>query len=120
MMDISDGLSIDLARLCEASCVGAVLYEDRIPAVHIPESWRTRLGLGQRANLEFALHGGDDYELLFTVPKRYAGILNRWRGEVPVTCIGEIRKSRGISLVTPAGERALKPQGWDHFKSPER
>jgi thiamine-monophosphate kinase len=118
MMDISDGLSIDLARLCEASRVGAVLYEDRIPAVSIPNSWRTRLGLGQRTNLEFAFHGGDDYELLFTVPKRYVGVLNRWRGAVPVTCIGEIRKGRGILLVTTTGTHSLKPLGWDHFKSP--
>src|SRR5207237_1560856 len=57
MIDLSDGLSTDLAHICDESRVGAVVYEDAIPMAH--------RGV---AALEFALHGGEDYELLFTAP----------------------------------------------------
>src|SRR5262249_5814708 len=66
MIDTSDGLSTDLGHLCEASGVGARLWLKSIPAVRVPPALRSR-GLDP---LELALHGGEDYELLFTVPQR--------------------------------------------------
>src|SRR5580658_1954444 len=75
MMDISDGLSIDLVRLCEGSQVGAVVNAERLPIVGIPEQWRRRLNLAASEAQNYALNGGDDYELLFTVPKRQVGKL---------------------------------------------
>jgi thiamine-monophosphate kinase len=96
-MDLSDGLSLDLYRLCEESKCGATLDG------HLP--------VAKGASLEQALHGGEDYELLFTVgpelriPKKIAGL--------PVTRIGAITNTpREITL---AGE-PLRPLGFDHFR----
>ena len=117
MLDISDGLSIDLARLCEASRVGARVSADDIPKVGIPERWRRRLNLAASAAQNYALSGGDDYELLFTVPKRKAGKLRRLPDGIPLTCIGEITRSRNLVLVDPKGQESiLRPIGWDHFQ----
>jgi thiamine-monophosphate kinase len=119
MMDISDGLSIDLARLCEASQVGARVEADRIPAVSISEQWRRRLNLAACEAQNYALNGGDDYELLFTVPKRQANKLSRAPSGVPLTCIGEITRNSDLLLVDEAGQSSiLRPQGWDHFQRP--
>jgi thiamine-monophosphate kinase len=99
-IDISDGLSTDMAHICEESGVGAVLVGDKIPRGALP--------------LEFALHGGDDYELLFTagptarVPATIGG--------VPITRIGEVIAGRSMWLLSADGRRSrLKPQGWEHF-----
>jgi thiamine-monophosphate kinase len=117
MMDISDGLSIDLARLCKASRVGARVSADDIPKVGIPERWRRRLNLAASAAQDYALNGGDDYELLFTVPKRNAGKLSPPPDGIRLTCIGKITKSRALVLVDAKGRKsALKPKGWDHFQ----
>jgi thiamine-monophosphate kinase len=107
MSDISDGLSTDLNHICEESGVGAEIWENAIP--------RGTVGKNREpVNLRFALHGGDDYELLFTarpgrpVPAEICA--------VPVTCIGEIARSRKISIITENGKRMpLKPGGWQHF-----
>lgn len=99
-IDVSDGLSVDLMHLCEESGVDAVIEEKLLP-------------LG--GTLEQALHGGEDYELLFTspqaVPKRIAG--------VPVTRIAMIEPRRGkaarVDIVRANGRRErLKPMGWEH------
>jgi thiamine-monophosphate kinase len=116
MMDISDGLSIDLARLCEASQVGARVEAARVPAVSISKRWRLSLNLAASEARNYALNGGDDYELLFTVPKRQANKLSRAPGGVPITCIGEVTKSRDLVLIDRGGQESiLKPKGWDHF-----
>jgi thiamine-monophosphate kinase len=118
MMDISDGLSIDLARLCQASKVGARVSADHIPVVGIAERWRRRLNLPDSAGQNYALNGGDDYELLFTIPKRQAGKLRRPPDGARLSCIGEITEGQSLVLVDPAGhESILKPEGWDHFQN---
>lgn len=113
MIDLSDGLSTDLARLCAASRAGARLWLDRIPAVDVPPLLRAR-GFDPRA---FALHGGDDYELLFTVPRRLAKEIPARHIGVRLTPIGEIIRQRKISLVGNTGRATLLPaRGWEHFR----
>jgi thiamine-monophosphate kinase len=109
-IDISDGLSTDLAHLCEESGVGAVLHEHSIP--------RTRWSQdGYRSSaLHFALHGGDDYELLFTA--RPEAKIPARIGKVPVRRIGEIiaDRDRRIFLMDSHGQRKpITPGGWQHF-----
>jgi len=114
MMDISDGLSTDLHRLCEASGVGARVYAEKIPAVELPPSLARRL---KTTALELALHGGEDYELLFTLPKSRAARLPRRLAGVPLTFIGEITRPRKLVLLDSRGrETKLSPRGWDHFR----
>jgi thiamine-monophosphate kinase len=112
LIDISDGLSTDLARLCQASKVGARIREASLPVPAI--------GLRRPAGLELlqlALHGGEDYELLFTVPPgKVRQIPTEFRG-VPLHCIGVVESSKPIYLVRPNGAaKVLKPSGFDHFQ----
>jgi len=108
MIDTSDGLSTDLAHLCEESHVGAEIVADLIP--------RARVGKPAReVDLDIALHGGEDYELLFTVsagkriPLQIAG--------VKLTQIGRISRARGIFVNNPRGVAyELHPRGWEHFR----
>lgn len=125
MMDLSDGLSTDLTRLCKASGVGAVLNESQIPSVVVPKPLQKILHAS-----DLALHGGEDYGLLFTVPPRLLGrIPAAMRGArttmritpqitPQITRIGEIVRGHGVRLVEADGQvSALAPGGWDHFKS---
>jgi thiamine-monophosphate kinase len=109
MIDISDGLSTDLNHICEESEVGAELQTEALPRATVGKP-------GREVDLELALHGGEDYELLFTaplgklVPSRIAG--------VSVTLIGCITRSRRVLLKNQNGEdHELRPQGWEHFRS---
>jgi thiamine-monophosphate kinase len=113
MMDLSDGLSSDLRRLCEASKVGAVITSENLPAVRVTKLERKN-GVDP---LQLALHGGDDYELLFTVSKSKATRLPRSVGGVAITRIGEITRARDVLVVDDDGHsRVLKPRGWDPFR----
>jgi len=103
-IDVSDGLSTDLGHICEESGVGALVREAAIPR---PSGLPT-------SSLHYALHGGEDYELLFTapgsrpVPSKIAG--------VRVTRVGEIIRGRDMWLVDSHGQRKpLPPRGWEHF-----
>jgi thiamine-monophosphate kinase len=105
MIDLSDGLSTDLAHICQASGVGALVAEHSIPRPSTPGT----------SSLHFALHGGEDYELLFTVPgprtlpPKIAG--------VRVTRIGEIIRGSRMWLTDSHGQRKpLGPGGWEHFR----
>jgi thiamine-monophosphate kinase len=108
MMDISDGLSTDLARMCEASGVGAVIAEGCLPGPRgVPRDEANRL----------ALHGGDDYGLLFTVPKSRIKKLKRNLRNFPIEYVGAITKKRKILLVKGEGvAEELVPGGWDPFR----
>jgi thiamine-monophosphate kinase len=114
MIDTSDGLSTDLGRLCEASGVGAVVWASKIPAVRVPPKLQGR-GLNP---LHLALNGGEDYELLFTVPKRLISRLPRRLGSLPISLIGEITRSKQI-LLRDNKERIkpLRSGGWDPFRA---
>jgi thiamine-monophosphate kinase len=105
MIDLSDGLSTDLAHVCQESKVGALVAEHSIPRPTIPGG----------NSLHFALHGGEDYELLFTVPA--PRVLPPRIAGVRVTRIGEIIRGRGVWLTDSHGQRkALGPAGWEHFR----
>jgi thiamine-monophosphate kinase len=103
-LDLSDGLSTDLAHLCEESGVAAEVDAATLP-IH------------PAATLAQALNGGEDYELLFAasptvrMPRAIAG--------VSVTKIGRILASRrnrpAVTLLTPQGPQPLEPRGWEHF-----
>jgi len=113
MMDLSDGLSSDLSRLCAASRVGARIAIDKIPKVKV-----LRGKAPKRLNAtELALHGGDDYELLFTVrPNRARGLPSAFEG-IPLTCMGEITRERRLVRVGPGvREETLAVRGWDPFR----
>jgi thiamine-monophosphate kinase len=113
MIDTSDGLSTDLAHLCEASGVGARVWANRIPKVTVPID----LQMHGLEPLRLALDGGEDYELLFTAPKSSERRLARAVRGVPITIIGEITRDKRILLVDDAGKaKALPAQGWEPFR----
>jgi len=113
MMDLSDGLSSDLPRLCAASAVGACLEKAMIPQVRAAD---VALKHGHDP-LQLALHSGDDYELLFTIPPRKARLLPKTFRGVPLTAIGEMTRKQDL-LVREENGRAwqLLPRGWDPFR----
>lgn len=116
MIDTSDGLSSDLQNLCFASRVGAIVEWERVPVVRVP-SPLPYAGLNAK---DAALHGGDDYELLFTVSRgNLKKIPRRWRG-VRLTPIGRITRAKAILLTDAGRERPLFPMGWDPFRRPKR
>ncbi len=113
VIDISDGLSTDLTRLCQASGVGTEILASMIPVATLGH----RKPPPDLNTMQLALHGGEDYQLLFTVsPDRLASIPRKFHG-VPLHRIGEIQRTKQIMLVRADGTRSrLLPQGFDHFR----
>ncbi|MFZ0299895.1 MAG: thiamine-phosphate kinase [Candidatus Sulfotelmatobacter sp.] len=111
MIDTSDGLSTDLAHICEESGVGAELLAETIPRASIGRPAR-------EVDLQSALHGGEDYELLFTAP-RSKRIPSHIAG-VPITMIGHVTRLKKIFLMnqSEAGYLGLElqPKGWEPFR----
>jgi thiamine-monophosphate kinase len=112
MIDISDGLSSDIHHLCSESAVGA-----RIESARLPINPHVTALCGRRAldPLMLALHGGEDFELLFSVPPENLSRLPAKVDGVPVTCIGKIKASGGIVISEGSRVWELKPGGWQHF-----
>jgi thiamine-monophosphate kinase len=115
MIDISDGLAIDLHHILEESGVGARVEAARIP---VSEDAR-RLGMTSgRSPLDHALGDGEDFELLFTLAEADAARLLRDRPfETPVTRIGTITPAGAVLLLPDGTERPLERHGWEHTTS---
>ena len=112
MIDLSDGLSSDLAHLCRASDAGALIEAASIPV----DPNIAAAGFDNSAALDFALHGGEDFELLFAVSPRKAARLPRELDGAPVTRIGEVRPvAEGLKIRAHGRTRTLKPAGFQHF-----
>ncbi len=112
MMDVSDGLSSELLHICKNSGVGCRVYEDRIPI-----DYQTAV-MAEEFNMNLvmtAMNGGEDYELLFTVPLADNEKIEKMKG---VTMIGYITKPElGAAMVTRDGsEIELSAQGWNAFR----
>ena len=97
MIDVSDGLSTDLEHICAESGVEAEVDAGAIP---------------RAVALKFALHGGDDYELLFTSSRKVPAVVEGVR----VTRIGRVVAGRGMKLVEDGKKRRLAVKGWEHFR----
>lgn len=115
MIDISDGLAADLHHILAAGGVGAVIHEEKIPVAPAAAAVARHLGIDP---LPWALGGGEDYQLLFTIPphrqQELAAVLSPLG--VQWSVIGEITAETGARLVRPDGTAApLDRQGWDHF-----
>lgn len=112
LIDLSDGLSSDLAHVCRESGVGA-----RVEAASLPVNpLLVQAGMGANEALRLALDGGEDFELLFTADPRRASRLPREVNGVPVTRVGEVTNERGkVRLVHDGKARLLKPGGFEHF-----
>lgn len=110
-IDISDGISTDLAHICRASGVSAEIDQAAIPLHPLTRKLTPEAALGA------ALHGGEDYELLFAAPASTR--MPRQLAGVPMTRIGRFTRQnprRLMTLVLPGGLGSpLKPRGWEHF-----
>ncbi|MCM1290896.1 MAG: thiamine-phosphate kinase [Prevotella sp.] len=112
MMDVSDGLSSELLHLCKASDTGCRIYEEKIPI-----DYQTAV-MAEEFNMNLvtaAMNGGEDYELVFTVPLTDKDKIERLKG---VSMIGYMTKPElGCALVCPDGQEfPIKAQGWNAFK----
>jgi thiamine-monophosphate kinase len=111
-IDLSDGLSTDLAHICRASGVCAEIEQAALPIHPLAHK------LDADAALQAALNGGEDYELLFAAPKSI--LMPTSLAGVPITRIGSLKNRRSgqplMTMLTPDGGRVeLKPGGWEHF-----
>jgi thiamine-monophosphate kinase len=107
-LDISDGLLADLTHLCEASQVGAALEAEQLPLAEGLEAC-----LGAQAAQRAALSGGDDYELLVTLPPSHVSLARQRLAEqgIALSVIGQCTDTPGITGVAPLAE-----SGWQHFR----
>jgi thiamine-monophosphate kinase len=117
MIDSSDGLSISLKFICQASRVGAKIWADKIP---LSRELRCYADFAGRAAYSYALYGGEDYELIFTVPadkeEKIKRLLQKF-SDTRITTIGEIVPAqKGLTLVDNNGKiTELKTGGYEHF-----
>lgn len=115
-LDVSDGLALDLSRICRASDCGAVVETALVPVSAAAATYAAQLG-GNRSPVEHALADGEDFELLLAVPPAEATRLlaDQPLGEVPLTQIGHFTTEAGLWQRDPFGAVApLSPTGWQH------
>jgi thiamine-monophosphate kinase len=108
MIDTSDGLSTDLFHLCEESGVGAEIQQEAVPRASVGKH-------GHEVDLQLALHGGEDYELIFTAP-RGTRVPSRIAG-IEITEIGYVRRDKRRILIAGNFGIEFKPRGWEHFRA---
>lgn len=115
MMDISDGLSSELLHICTAGGVGCRVYEDKIPIDYVTATMAEEFNMNLTT---VALSGGEDYELLFTVPLSEYEKIKSLEG---IHIIGHITEAdQGAALITRDGaEIPIRAQGWNAFKTPD-
>lgn len=111
MIDVSDGLSSDILHICTQSNVGCTLYEDKLPIASESTERALQFNISP---VTAALNGGEDYELLFTIPADDESKISRYPG---ITIIGAITNPRdGYKLIDHNGlAHPLKAQGWQHM-----
>jgi thiamine-monophosphate kinase len=119
MIDITDGLLMDLNRILKANNKSCCLYVDKIPASPTLQ----KNNLSKKNTLQHALTDGEDFELLFTVPPSRAAVLEKkWRFKTKLALIGKINKQRNISIsflntkINQPENLILKSCGYEHFK----
>ena len=111
MMDISDGLFIDLSRLCDESGTGAVIKLDRLPVSGELDEAARLMGMD---SMRLACSGGEDYEILFTAPDFPCEAYNAVH-DIKVTCIGEV-SDKGMTVIDREGIKVpLEAKGYEHF-----
>lgn len=110
-VDVSDGLVADLGHILQRSNVGARLFLHQLPYSKV------MLGLDEQQRRDFALFGGDDYELCFTVPEEARGALETSLAHsgVSLTCIGQIDKQPGLRMFDHQQEVSAQGRGYQHF-----
>lgn len=116
MMDVSDGLSSELLHICHDSKVGCRVYEDKLPIDYATASMADEFNMNLTT---VALNGGEDYELLFTVPISEYEKIKELEG---ISVIGHItEESAGAALISRDGnEIQLSAQGWNAFKEDKK
>ena len=107
MIDVSDGLASEVTRICEQSHTGAIIFKDNIP---IEEETRKAAKAANKNPVDYALYGGEDFQLVFTVDEKN---LNKVKGFL----VGEITKTKGIYLYQKGKKHKVKKHGYDHFSN---
>lgn len=107
MIDVSDGLASEVKHICEQSNMGAIIFKDNIP---IKQETRQAAKAAKKDPLDYALYGGEDFELVFTVSEKN---LNKVRGFL----VGEITKRKGAYLYSRGKETKIKKHGYDHLST---
>ena len=117
MIDLSDGLASDLSHICTQSGTGAVIYEEKIP---VSKEFTKLLELTAPENFHYSYTGGEDYQLLFTIPEKdFTAVKNGYfeKFGTEIFEIGEIVTGERITIVLRNGEKKLLTRsGYDHFK----
>jgi len=105
MIDVSDGLASEVKRICEQSSTGAIIYADSVP---VKSSTKEAAKACGKDALDFALYGGEDFELVYTVSKKNLG-------KVKGFVVGEITTKKGVRIYKDGKEEPIINHGYDHF-----